>query len=229
MREEHLLAMLKLDWRRLRRGFATLALVAAAAFAFMAATGRMNAENVIPIALGGGLSVLFAVGLLGLRDRLEGTLALFASLPVSAGSLAGARLISLGILTLPVAVVVATVAGFAAAQAHLPIQQLAILTLVIWSGLASSAIWLAAISIAVPAQKASTAFVILGFAVYFLLTPVERLYPDARSLVAALMNPSNAWIWPLLLLAMLLASALGAWALTAWGIRNYTMEAERPG
>jgi hypothetical protein len=228
MREAHLFAILALDWRRLRRGFATLGIVGGAALSFMAATGRADPENVIAIALGGGISVLFGVALLGLRDRLEGTLSLLASLPVSAGSLAASRLVSLVILTLPVALIVCGMAGFAAAGIHTAIQQLAVLAVVIWIGLASGVVWLAAISIAVPPQRASTTMTIMAFAGYFLLTPLESMYPDARSLVMALMNPANAWVWPLVLLALIAVSAVGAWALTAWGIRNYTMEAERP-
>ncbi|HEY0996986.1 MAG TPA: hypothetical protein VGD77_13415 [Gemmatimonadaceae bacterium] len=229
MREQHLIAILTLDWRRLRRGFGTLALFAGAVFTFLAATGRLNPENVIPIALGGALSVLFAVALLGLRDRLEGTLSLLASLPVPAGSLAASRLLSLVILTFPVALVVAVVAGLAAGGAHLALQQFGVLTVVIWTGLASGVVWLAAISIAIAPQKASSTFAAMMFAAYFILSPVERMFPDARSLIEALMNPTNAWVWPIVLGAMLTASALGAWALTTWGIRNYVMEAERPG
>lgn len=229
MPEEQLLAILKLDWSRLRRGFATIGAAMALACAVLAATGRFNFENVVIFGMGLSIGPLFSIGALGIRDRMEGTLALFAGLPIRASRLAILRLASLAILVLPVALVDGVLVGIALPGAGAPATAAVGIALAVWIFLGSAAIWLAAVSIAIPPDRASLAFG-AGFLVFLgAMTALERVTPTPAGLLRLLLDPANAWIFPIVLAGIAVASAAGAWALTAWGIRNYTTEAERPG
>lgn len=228
MLEEQLVVLLKLDWSRLRRGFVTLAVMLAAVIAYLSATQRFSLENAVVFGMGFSLGPLFSVGMLGIRDRLEGTLALFASLPVSSARLAALRLSSLALLVLPLALVDGLLFGWTLPQVGFPPSAALGLALAVWIALASAALWLAAISIAFPPQKAGNSMSVLFLGFLASMTLLDKFFPSPEQFVPALLDPANVPIVGLVLAALTVLSAVGAWALTAWGIRNYTMEAERP-
>ncbi len=228
MLDEQLLVLLKLDWSRLRRGLLTIAGLLAAVVAYLVATHRFSLENAMVFGVGFSLGPLFSVGLLGIRDRLEGTLALLASLPVGAGRLAALRLSSLALLVMPLALVDGLLFGWTLPQVGLPPSAAFGLALAIWLGLASTALWLAAISIAFPPQRSGNLMSLLLLVFMGSMTLLEKVAPSPSALIQALLDPANVPIFGLVLAALTALSAAGAWALTAWGIRNYTMEAERP-
>lgn len=229
MRSEQLLALLKLDWSRLRRGFLTLGAVLAVVVAYLLATHRFTVENAVIFGMGFTLGPLFTIGMLGIRDRLEGTLALLASLPVNASVLAALRLSSLAILVVPLALVDGLLFGLTIPQIGLPPSAAVSLALSVWIALASTALWLAAISIAFPPQKASTSLSIVFLGFLASTTLLDKFFPTPAELIQSLLDPANAPIFGLVLAGVTILSGAGAWALTAWGIRNYTMEAEHPG
>lgn len=229
MREDQLLALLKLDWSRLRRGFLLLGAVLGITVAYLLATHRLSVENAVVFGMGFSIGPLFSIGLLGIRDRLEGTLALLASLPVSSGVLAALRLSSLALLVLPLALVDGVLFALTLPQIGLPPSAALGLALSVWIGLASTSLWLAAVSIAFPPQKASTTLSVVFLAFMGSMMVLDDFFPTPAELIQSLLDPANATTFGVVLAAMVILSAAGAWALTAWGIRNYSMEAERPG
>jgi hypothetical protein len=229
MHEEQLLAILNMDWSRLRRGFVTVGGALALVVAFLAVTGRFTLENAVVFGIGFSIGPLFSIGMLGIRDRMEGTLGLMAGLPVPAGRIAMLRLASLALLVLPLALVDALLVGFTLpGNGFAPSAAIGIAGGV-WVGLGSVAVWLAAVSIAYPPQRASTVFSIAFLAFLASMSALDRVVPTPEDLLRLLLDPGSAWVIPGLLTGLAVASALGAWALTTWGIRNYVMEAERPG
>jgi hypothetical protein len=229
MHDARLLAILTLDWSRLRRGFLTIGGALVAVVAFLAVTNRLTLENAVVFGIGFSMGPLFSIGVLGIRDRLEGTLGLMASLPVPAGQLAMLRLTSLALLVLPLALVDGLLIGGALPANGMPASAAIGIAVGAWVGLGSAALWLAALSIAFPPQRASHIFSIGFLAFLVSMTVLDRFVPTPEDLIRLLLDPGRAWLIPAILACLAVTSALGAWALTAWGIRNYTMEAERPG
>lgn len=229
MHEAQLLAILGLDWSRLRRGFATIGGALIAVVGFLVVTHRLTLEHAVVFGIGFSIGPLFSIGMLGIRDRLEGTLGLMAALPVPAGRLAVLRLMSLGLLVLPVALADGILIGLTLPANGLPASAAIGIAGGVWVGLGSAALWLAALSIAFPPQRASNLFSIAFLALLASMTLLDRVIPTPQDLIRLVLDPGMAWLIPLILATLAIASALGAWALTTWGIRNYTMEAERPG
>lgn len=229
MHEAQLLAILTLDWSRLRRGFVTIGGALIAVVGFLLVTHRLTLENAVVFGIGFSIGPLFSIGMLGIRDRMEGTLGLMAALPVAAGRLAGLRLTSLAVLVLPLALVDGALIGLTLPANGLPASAAIGIAGGVWVGLGSAALWLAALSIAFPPQRASNLFSIAFVAFLGSMTLLDRVIPTPEDLIRLVFDPGRAWLIPILLACVAIASALGAWALTAWGIRNYTMEAERPG
>lgn len=228
MHEAQLLAILYLDWSRLRRGFLTIGVALVAGTAFLAITRRFTLENAVVFGIGFSIGPLFSIGMLGIRDRMEGTLSLLAALPVRAGQLAVLRLLSLALLVLPLALVDGLLIGITLPANGVPVSAAIGVAGGVWVGLGSAAVWLAALSIAFPPQRASNLFSIAFLVFLGSMTLLDRVVPTPEDLIRVVLDPGRAWLIPIILIGLATASAVGAWALTAWGIRNYSMEAERP-
>ncbi|MHB1265385.1 MAG: hypothetical protein ACYC1S_13365 [Gemmatimonadaceae bacterium] len=229
MRSDQLIALLTLDWRRMRRQFTTLAIVLGLVLVYFGVTGKMDLEHALVFGVGLSIGPLAAIGTLGLRDRMEGTLGLLASLPVRPGELAALRLASVALLLLPVGIFDGLWMGATLPVAGLPMAGGLVLGVITWVMLASTAIWLVAVAVAVTPDRASTVFAVMFLTFIASGQVFDRIFPDSpETLVRSILQPAHPWLIPVSLASVLLVSTLGAWALTAWGIRNYTMEAERP-